>query len=646
MSSSTAAIIGWSLQSFCVPIVFTCIWSRTSPQMLLVMLFAATAAVLAQILPAVVFVVVDAISSAANSGNSVTIDRNNYRSRGFGHSASSSTTTTSQGVLNGLYLFAAFLSIEFFRALICIALVHAELQFRARKGQSLSGSKFGTLLTGFAAGVGYGTMMAVFSVGTALNFATSAGGFGSDGSGVVAFDYFSCPSLVLMESVAISGQFLILSNIAWTAITLQCWTSFIVSKKIREQEKREWEESQVDKKKKLAERNLLEEAANVEKDDNNDHHTGMKKTTTGAAANDHRCDDEGTELQETPRASLSVSSLPQQTEQKVNYQREREEDGEAGGSGKNVVENHEKKESTLGEDTMDNKKEREVGHSSSSSRKSDEKTSLLPSSGGSAEEKAKQTQDEKQKKKQQKGKRPPPPPLPIPDFKKINPSELDVSQAKLFYTAVFVLHFVFRAISLVYYSSAQNATNGNSFNFVPNPVVTETVAAAEQNRFFVKDNDVATAQTTFTTKTIAPTPSSAVVAGTFYSRLSIIPSMDYDGKSAQQQHSTAEYYDDDDPSMVGGDLLLSSDAIARIANNNPFFFPFASAGAVSTVVRGGGGSGSDSRVIGAISRLLSHNIELSSNSVGGGCVVVLPVQGAMTFFALLLGVLVAWTDRR
>ena len=232
MSAAVAALVGYSLQAFSIPIVLSAYWAARAPQMLLVALYAATLCVLAQIIPSALFFAVRGLTlMGADEGSYARRQAHDLPTSAAGWGASGSAgggNRLTPATINAFYLFFAFASLEAFRVLLCVSLAHAERLFNARARQSLSASKFGTCFTGLAAGVGYGTMQCVYSAGALINLATSTGASGGAG-GLAAggYDYFACPMMPALQNASFGAMLLLLANIAWTIIALQCWTAYV-----------------------------------------------------------------------------------------------------------------------------------------------------------------------------------------------------------------------------------------------------------------------------------------------------------------------------------------------------------------------------------------------------------------------------------
>lgn len=413
--STTAALIGWSLQTFSVPIVLAIAWTCTAPHMLLVALFAAVMAVASLILPSVIYII--AVAAATNGEN----NSSNAMATTYSHDEST------QVALNVVNLFFSFVSQEACRVLICYALILAELKFRHRN-QSLSGSKFGTAFTGLAAGAGFGTMLAVHSVGTSINLST----FASYNS-IVAYDFRKCPQMPLLQMQSLTGLFMILCNMGWTVIVLQCVTAIVVRKRIKEQ---------------LANGGGGGGASTITE--------GPNRSQT---AQYHEYSEDGGHHQKnySPRATLLSNRR-----QAINNEEQLSHSPSDGNyeqlhSMKNLKEdndggrNYESTTKQPLEDTgVDNTEKTKEGKKEIS-EKSQTDTVIQKES------------QEKSKKSNRKRPKLPPPPLPPLNYALVNPSELSVTQGKLFLVCVYILHFVFKAVSLVNYNNVSTnfATTGS-----------------------------------------------------------------------------------------------------------------------------------------------------------------------------------------
>eukprot|EP00758_Cryptobia_borreli_P003851 Tbor_TRINITY_DN4017_c0_g1::TRINITY_DN4017_c0_g1_i1::g.11681::m.11681 len=254
------SFVGVTLHAFSPSILLVIYWTVAVPQMVIVALSGAFAAIIAQILTSVVYQI----------GNSISPD-------GYGLGISHDGRIGSGVGGPFLYSISSIIFQELIRFLLIFGLYHVEIVFR-RRGQSLVGTvsrtgttatpaqsvrcdstaaegsrtsshclqnEFklfgkvlwrntkmttlpmygmgtGTCLSGLALGLGFGTMRSVMIFGTALNTAANI-----EFNGVMGYDVDMCPVMPIMMYQSIMALCQILAQMAWSVVLLQAVSAIL-----------------------------------------------------------------------------------------------------------------------------------------------------------------------------------------------------------------------------------------------------------------------------------------------------------------------------------------------------------------------------------------------------------------------------------
>ena len=174
----SATLAGAVLQVFSPSVVCVLFWLWYSPQQILVSLVGALGCIVVVGVVGAVFVGATA-SDAAAAG----------------------------------FTYFQFVVQETVRLLLSLAVSKVEMAFRSKR-QSLTASRMGVAVTGFALGIGQGTMHAVLTAGLGISLSSSA-----SFNGVVGYSWSRCPVMPALQYASLAALLSIVMHAACGVIT-------------------------------------------------------------------------------------------------------------------------------------------------------------------------------------------------------------------------------------------------------------------------------------------------------------------------------------------------------------------------------------------------------------------------------------------